>query len=187
MSNQVLTAIMDRRSHRAYSDVQLTDQQLKIILDAGLQAPSAVNRQPWFFSVVQNKELLCQMNKTARDSVMAGEGKKSPRFDDPNYDIFYGAPTVIFLSSPGNDANPYATLDCGIAVENMALAAQELGLGSVILGMPRFCFSEEKIEEYEKTLQFPKDWHFAIAIAIGNATDDKPAHPISDEKIAYVR
>ena len=52
--NEVLKAIQDRRSTRGFNDVQLTDGQLKALIDAALAAPSARNSQMWHFSVVQN-------------------------------------------------------------------------------------------------------------------------------------
>ena len=55
---EVLQAISDRRSHRVYKEDQLPEEVLSAILKAGLEAPSARNRQPWHFSVVQNAELI---------------------------------------------------------------------------------------------------------------------------------
>ncbi len=54
----VLQTISNRRSHRAYTKKQLPEETLSAILKAGLESPSAVNRQPWHFSVVQNPELI---------------------------------------------------------------------------------------------------------------------------------
>jgi nitroreductase len=53
---EVLQAISNRRSHRAYKKEQLAEDVLSAILKAGLEAPSARNRQPWHFSVVQDPE-----------------------------------------------------------------------------------------------------------------------------------
>ena len=53
MTNEVLNTISKRRSHRSYADTQVTDEQLKKILKAAMESPSAVNRQPWHFTVVQ--------------------------------------------------------------------------------------------------------------------------------------
>ena len=110
MSNPVLQAIADRRSNRGYKPEQITPEQLKIILDAGEQAPSARNAQPWHFTVVQNPAI----NKEVSDATAKALNR------DTAGDIFYGAPTVIYLSCDP-DAHKWTRLDCGIAVQNMAL------------------------------------------------------------------
>ena len=58
----VLQTISNRRSHRAYKTDQLPEDVLAAILKAGLEAPSARNRQPWHYSVVQNAELIQEVH-----------------------------------------------------------------------------------------------------------------------------
>ena len=173
MNNPVLEAIADRRSIRGYKPEQITQEQLEIILNAGEQAPSARNQQPWHFTVVRNKALLkeiCDETNKKRDA---------------SADIFYGAPTVIFLSCDP-DGHPWTRLDCGIAVENMALAAHSIGLGSVIIGICHLAFHEEKEEYFNKKLKFPEKYTFAVSIAIGVPSMTKDAHPIETGRIDFV-
>ena len=110
--------------------------------------------------------------------------KRSPRFADKNFHVFYHAPTVIVIS--GMPDNLYTPIDCGIAVENIALAAESLGLGSVILGMPRDAFAGDKADAFRQALHFPEGWDFVIAIAVGIPADTKDAHPIGENKIYFV-
>ena len=63
MSNETLRLISARRSHRAYENTPITEEQLNAILKAAVESPSAVNRQPWHFTVVRNQDLLDEMNK----------------------------------------------------------------------------------------------------------------------------
>jgi nitroreductase len=72
-------------------------------------------------------------------------------------------------------------------VQNIALAAESLGLGSVILGLPRDAFFSDQKEELEKILNFPEGYSFKIAISIGTPTDDKPAHQHKEGKISFVK
>ena len=185
MDNQVLSVISSRRSHRAYENTPLTQVQLDALIQAALESPSAVNRQPWHFTVVRNQELLDQMNRAVREQVMKrNPDQRSPRFADEDFHVFYHAPTVIFLA--GMPDNPYTHIDCGIAVENIALAAESLGLGSVILGMPREAFAGDQAEDFRRALQFPAGWDFAIAIALGVPADTKNAHPVGENKVSFV-
>jgi len=170
--NSILSAIADRRSNRAYADTKLTSEQLEALKTAALQSPSARNAQPWHFAFVTNQELLQEIN----DEINKNSGGKR--------DIFYGAPLCVFISA--DRENSWGQVDSGIAVENLALAAHGLGLGSVILGMPRYAFTGEKKAKFEAALKMPKENDFAIAIAIGVPTMSKDAHEIFPGKVDFI-
>ena len=185
MSNAVLETIAARRSHRAYKDTPVSKEHIDLLLKAFLESPSAVNKQPWHISVVRNQALLDKMNTAIREEVMKREAaSRSPRFADDKFHVFYHAPLVFFLSA--DPAWRYSALDSGIAVQNIALAAESLGLGSVILGMPRDAFAGERAAEFEEKLGFLPGEKFMIAIAVGHPADDKPAHPIHEGHITFV-
>ena len=177
----VLQAVSDRRSHRSYRTEPLPEEVLEKILLAGLQAPSARNHQPWHFSVVQDAALIQEVHDEA--AKVMGKGG-SPRFADPDFQMFYHAPTVVFLF--GEKDFSWTQVDCGIAVENMALAAEGLGVGSVILGLPKPAFSGEKAEELRAKLECPEGYDFVIALALGYADDTKEAHDLRKEKISRI-
>ena len=178
----VLQAISNRRSHRSYKEEQLTEEVLSSIIKAGLEAPSARNRQPWHFSVVQNADLLQEIHVEAARILM--DDRNNPRFSDPDFQIFYFAPTVIFLF--GEKDFQWTQVDCGIAVENMALAAEGLGVGSVILGWPLAAFKGEKADDFRMRLDCPEGYDFVVALALGYANDMKDAHDLRDEKISRI-
>ena len=177
----VLQAISGRRSHRAYRAEQLPGEVLDAILKAGLESPSARNHQPWHFSVVRNAELIQEVHDEA--ARVMGKGG-SPRFADPDFQIFYHAPTVVFLF--GEKDFSWTQVNCGIAVENMALAAEGLGVGSVILGLPKPAFMGEKADVLRAKLQCPEGYDFVIALALGYAADTKEPHDLRPEKISRI-
>lgn len=177
----VLQAVSNRRSHRAYRKDQLPGDVLSSILKAGLEAPSATNRQPWHFSVVQDPALIQEVHDEAAAAV---NRQGSPRFTDPNFQMFYHAPTVIFIFGEKDFA--WTPVDCGIAVENMALAAEGLGVGSVILGLPVPAFRGGKAEELKRRLACPEGYDFIVALALGYATDTKAPHDLREEKITFI-
>lgn len=182
--NEVLKAIQDRRSTRGFSDVQLTEEQLQALIDAALASPTARNTQMWHFSVVQNKELLDQFCHEAAQMLAAG---KPAGRDTEEFHMFYHAPTVIFISRPIECANRFVEVDCGIACENIALAAQGMGLGSVIIGMAMDLFLSERGEYYNKAFGIPEGYRFSIGIVVGNNTVTKEAHPIGENKVNIVK
>ncbi len=185
MTNETLKLIASRRSHRAYESTPLTEEQLSALLDAAVASPSAVNRQPWHFVVVRDAALIDAMDAEVHNTVMKREeSARSPRFLDPAFHVFYHAPCVIFILGKKNSI--WTQLDCGIAVENIALAAESIGLGSVILGMPRDAFAGDRKQEFLSALNAAEDEEFAIAIAVGTPTDTKPAHPVGENKITIL-
>ncbi|MBQ9262761.1 MAG: nitroreductase family protein [Clostridia bacterium] len=185
ITNETLRLIASRRSHRAYTSTPLTQEQIDALLKAAVEAPSAVNRQPWHFSLVRNQKLLDEINGAVREGMMKkAPEKRSPRLADEKFHVFYHAPAVIFLSAqPGN---AYSPIDCGIAVQNIALAAESMGLGSVILGMPREAFQTDKADALRRALDFPEGYDFVIAISVGIPVDDKEAHAVGEGKISFV-
>ena len=164
MMISAIDAIHMRRSIRAYRTEQLTDGQLQAILDAGLAAPSAVNRQPFHFSAVQDQALLTRINEATRQQILqaAPDEAAKKNLSDPSWSVFYHAPTVIFLSCPPLSQMRYAQTDSGIAIENMALAAVGLGLGSVILGRPRRHLQAQKRTNSAKRSVSPRDMTLSL-------------------------
>ncbi len=186
MMNPVLEAISLRRSVRGYLPDQITDAQRDALIQAALESPSAVDRQPWHFTVVQNRALLTSINEAAARQAMKDPASYAAnRFSQPGYDVFYGAPTVFFLSLDKSAPSGYY-VDAGIAAENIVLAAMGLGLGSVILGMPREAFFSEKGDEFRKALDFPENYDFVIAVAVGQGTVTKPAHEHKPGRVSII-
>lgn len=172
MSNQVLEVMKKRSSARAYEDVKLTKAELDTILEAGLQAPTGMNRKEIRFSVVNGDHpILNELDEEKRK--LRGQEKQPHNF-------YYEAPTLIFLSA--EDGFKWSTVDAGIAVQNMTLAAESLGLGSLIIGCVYDALRGEKKEYFSQALQIPKGYSFEIALAVGHKTDDKTPHEYDYEE-----
>jgi len=170
--NETLKTIADRRSIRAYTDAALTEAQIETLIRAAQESPSARNAQLWHFAFCRNPALLSEMNAV----INAAYGRSG--------DVFYAAPLVIFISAA--DASAYAGVDSGIAVQTIALAAHSMGLGSVILGMPRAAFKSDRRAEFEQALQIPEGYHFEIAISVGVPAATKDAHEILPGRISRI-
>ena len=168
--NEVLKTISERRSIRAYDPTPIPEADMQAILTAALEAPTARNLQLWHFSVITNTEVIEKL-----DEAIA-----------PGKHPCYHAPAVIVISVP-KDYGFFAPIDCGIAVQNIALASWSLGYGNVILGMPRVAFTGEKADEMKAICGVPADNEFMIAIALGKATASKDAHELHPEKIGFVK
>ena len=172
MSNQVLETIKARSSARAYSGEEPTREEIEVILEAGLQAPTGMNRQEIRFSVVSGSHpVLAELDEEKRR--LRGQEKQPNNF-------YYEAPTLIFLSA--EDGFKWSKVDAGIAVQNMALAAESLGLGNLIIGCVYDALHGEKKEYFSKALKIPEGYSFEIALAVGHKTDCKEPHEYDSEK-----
>lgn len=159
-------AITKRSSTRGYTNEALTEKELDLILEAGLKAPTATNRREIHFTVVNgNSPVLVEIEK---------EKNRLRNLTDTTHNFYYEAPTVIFLS--GESAFKWSPLDAGIAVENMALQAEELGLGNLIIGCVYDALRGDRKEEFGKKLSFPEGYEFEIALAVGHKAVTKAPH-----------
>ena len=135
--DELLELIKTRRSYRTFEDKQINDQQLDMILEAGLYAPNAGGRQSILFLVTQDKQINEQLGKISRQVAHVVKGryvsKEQPSIID-NPDIksaLYGAPTVITLLGPKDFI--FSEADCCVACQNIMLMAHALGLGSCMI------------------------------------------------------
>lgn len=160
LTNPVIEAIANRRSIRAYTAEPVSAEELDTIVQCGILAPSARNLQPWLFATVTDKALMdriSQMTCAARN-------------DD--FHVFYHAPAIIVIS--GVTESRWAPTDCGIAIENMCLAAHSLGLGTCIIGMVRDTLNDP---ELRAALKVPDDHTPIMALAVGHPADAPAAKP----------
>ncbi|MDO9627280.1 MAG: nitroreductase family protein [Methanobacteriaceae archaeon] len=172
--NPVLENIKNRRSTRKYLPEQIKKEELDIILEAGIYAPSGHNDQAWHFTVVQNKELIDSMSEESKKAMaelpidwIAKMGRSE------NLHIFYNAPTVVVVSGKKDATSPFA--DCCAAIQNMLLAAESIDIGSCWIGLARFFYENP---ENLKKLNIPEGYepHYSVcfgykAISTSNAPE----------------
>jgi len=174
MDNPVLDCIFGRRSIRSYKNALVTDGEVRKIIEAAAAAPSSMNRQPWHFSVIQDRVFLDWIVKRNREIVTASPdlAKINGWINVPNYDNFYGAPTAVLVA--GDSANPWHDCDCALAAENMSLAAWSLGVGSCIIASARFIFDEAGFLDRMKLPEGYKPLYF---LTLGYINGDVPPAP----------
>jgi nitroreductase len=131
-------AISGRRSVREYAAQPVEETTIRRLIDAAVLAPSAVNQQPWTFTVVRDQAVLDRVSRAAKSHMLATmpadphSGHFKSILSDPDFQIFYHAPVLVVISatSPG----PWIVEDCALAAENLMLAAYGAGLGSCWIG-----------------------------------------------------
>ena len=130
-----IEAIAERRSIRRFKDTNIPDGIIVKILNAGIQAPSGKNRQPWHFVVVK-QDKRPEMIRIMREAISkvkkeGGDTGSSER----TADCMDQAPVTIFVfnryAEERHAMNVVDVQSIGAAIENMLLAAQELGIGTL--------------------------------------------------------
>lgn len=164
--NKVIETIRERSSTRGYTAEPLTEEELDILLHAGLQAPTAANRQEIHFTVLEGSHPVLQE--------LEEEKNRLRKIKTPPHNFYYEAPTVVIISA--DSTYKWGSLDAGIAVENMALAAESLGLGNLIIGCILDAMNGEKKGYFSEALKLPPSYEYKIAIAFGHKATAKEPH-----------
>lgn len=150
-ANELLKLIKQRRSYRQFENKQISDDELRMILEAGMYAPNAGGRQSTIFLVTQDHEINETLGKINRSAAQIVEGKYVNKaqpsiIDNPKLKSgFYGAPTVITLLAPKRFL--YSEADCAVAAENMLLMAHALRLGGCMIARADETMSSEYGQE----------------------------------------
>jgi nitroreductase len=158
--NETMNAILERRSTRSYTARPVSEEDLKAILEAALWAPTARNEQEIKITVMTDPAERAAFRK---DIV---EKTGSARFE--NFD--YGSPVFLFLY--GDKDFPYTELDSGIVAENICLAAQSLGLGSLMIGCIRDFMRSEGGKPWRERIGMKENDLFTLGVCLGYI--DKP-------------
>ncbi len=185
MSNPVLDAIFSRSSVRAFTDQPLTNEQIAQLANAALAAPTAMNRQPYQLIAVKDKALILELEKATVEYFAAQNPEIAQRNASRGNKVFYNAPVAFFIAIDTEGA--YNKFDCGIVAQNLAIAATGMGLGSVILGMPRGAFLGDRAEELRMRLEFPEGYEFGLCVAVGYPDGQpKDPHPLNPAKLTLI-
>jgi nitroreductase len=180
MKNPMIDLILARRSIRQYTAEAVSEEDLKLIVECGIHAPTARNRQNWHFTVITDKNVIDQISAMA----IAGMDRLGIK-KEPGYHVFYHAPAVIFVSSA---IEGFSEINCGCALENVALAAKSLGLGSVIVGQTRYMFHQANVVDVNRLLKVPEGYEHDCAICFGHPDGPEPEpKTIRDGVVDYIR
>ena len=160
--NPVLRNIMSRRSVRKYLDKPVEHKKLETVALAGINAPSAMNRQNWAIRIIEDQKLMADVKDMCRN-----------------------APNLICVCAPTDGR---FDLDAGLLGENMMLAAQSLGLGTCIQTGPiRFLTTDEKAKAFRDSLDIPEGYKLLYVISIGYPDEQPEAKPRDASKIKFIK
>lgn len=192
--------LFSRRSVRRYQPRPITRQQIEQLLEAATWAPSAHNRQPWRFVVIETTALKEQLARTMGQQLrqdLTTDGLPAQLIEqDANrsYQRLTNAPTVILICLCMSEMDGYpdqrrnhhewvmAVQSTAMAGQNLLLAAEGLGLAACWMCAPLFC-----AEQVCQLLALPADWQPQGLVTVGYPaeTKSKTRHPLA-QKVKYL-
>jgi len=146
MFMSLVDVVLSRRSIRRYEQKDIPKDVLDKILEAGRQAPSAANRQPWHFIIITDYEIKKELSR----------GLFSRHIKDSAFTVVGCA----YMGLRHVGTRKWSTVSTSIALQNMVIAAWAMGVGSCWIGD----FREDKIKQL---LNIPETWRVVALVSFG--------------------
>jgi len=169
----VIDAVLSRRTIREYKPEQISADQLDTLVRAALRTPSGRNSQPIHARFFQDAGALREMQIDFKNIV----GWDTPVHTRSDTNPFYhNAPTFVFLFAESD-----SRMEAGLMAENICVAAQGLGLGTVIVGSVGALFSDEACgPRWKRALRIPEEYRFMVGVGVGYP-DEAPGYKPRNE------
>ncbi|MBQ7912385.1 MAG: nitroreductase [Clostridia bacterium] len=169
-----LQAMLTRKSIKKYKPDPLPQELIDQIIQAGLNAPSGLNKQAPIIVAVTNKEVRDQLSK-----LNAG---KDPFF---RTDPFYGAPVVLVVLA--DKSVPTYVYDGSLVMENLQLAAHALGLGACWIHRAKETFETEEGKAILKSLGIEGEYEGIGNCILGYPDQDPDKKPRKENRVYYIK
>ena len=163
--NETIQTILNRRSVRQFTEEKIAKSDLELIVNCALHAPSAMKRDYWHFTVINNDELIKELVGIMQDLLCK-----------PEYDMY--KPQALIIPSTKR-VYRLGVDDNACALENIFLAAKSLGIGSVWINQLRDFNDADALRAFLDKLMVPKD-HIVYGIAALGYPKNDPS-PIKRE------
>lgn len=162
---ELIEIMQKRRSIRKYTQEAVPEEKLEKIIQAGLLSASGRALRPWEFIVVRNKETLSAISECREGSAKMLEG----------------ADAAIIVIGDAEKTDVW-TEDCSIAMSNMHLMADSLGVGSCwIQGRLRKASDGRSTEEYLRDiLKFPENFRLEAILSLGMTEEHPEGYKLSE-------
>lgn len=206
--------ILTAGTTQAFKADAIPEEDLKTILQAGLSTTSAINQQPWHFAVITNQDVMKEIGSSMS---MGGAPAGAPPAGGPAGAPAGGAPAgapegmskmpaasgakaglgdspvaiVVYMNegTPSPDEN----FDCGLATQNMVIAASALGYGTKIVSAPTMALNGEKHDEICEKLGVDKAYNAVAVLLLGYTDTDvdgatgASVRSVLEEKVTFIK
>ena len=172
--NSVIRAILERRTVRSYTDEELTDAEISVLLSCAMLAPSGRNAQHCVVRVLTGKDRLDELNADFKNRV----GWDTPAYTRWDINpVYQTAPAMFFIY-----ADSPAPIDAGIMAENIAIGAKGLGLDSCIIGSIGGLLDADDETKWKDILKLGHDMKFMLSVAVGHGSEVPETKPRKNEE-----
>jgi nitroreductase len=175
--NEVITAIIERRSVRKFTTEPITDGEIELILQAGSYAPTARNTQAWYILALLGTERIRALDAQVK------EATRIPGFDryrdmvcSPSYSINFKKAQLFILVGVDPEISVAPTQDGTLVLSNILLAAHSLELGACWINQLGVIADEPGFRKYLTGIGFPST-HSLIGCAAIGRIDGEPPRP----------
>lgn len=172
-----IEAIYKRRAVRNYKPHKLDPSLIHSLLDAAVQAPTAMHEEPWSFVIIQDQDTLNRLSDTVK-ALIHTEAHHFSKIqmknlqelvNNPEFHAFYNASTLIIIYSKYQ--GPFVAADCWLAAENLMLTACAQGLGTCVIGL---AVSALNTPEWKTKLNIPSEVTAIAPIIVGIPAGETP-------------
>lgn len=170
-----IDVLRKRRAVRDYTETAVKRSEVEALVNEAVQAPSAMNLQPWAFAVVLGREQIDDYARRAQDWLLSHPAQLRNRqvqqrfeervHEDPDFTLFYHAPTLVLVLA--NSAEAQAVEDACLAAANLMLAARDRDLGTCWIGFARPWLN---LPEIKAEFGLPEQYQVVAPIVLGHPT-----------------
>jgi len=172
--NDVINAILARRSVRAFQDKKIKKEDLEAILTCATYAPSAMNTQNWHFTAIHDAASIEKVNGWIVTEIKeSGNPTLEGILERSNGKVFRNAPCIVIVSTEKGDR--FGIINASAATQNMLLAAHSLGIGSCWIGTVGILGTSKRADYYASGLKIPKGFapFFGVTLGYNSSADLK--------------
>ena len=170
---EVFNAIYQRRATRSYTGAAVEHATIAELIDAAIQAPSAMNAQPWAFVVLTGADRLSNLSQRIKTFLSTYAELASPELRQvfaSHENLFYGAPALVIVCATATQRQ--AAEDCAMAAQNFMLAAFACGLATCPIGLARPWLERPEVKA---ELGIPADLTPVVPLALGYTRESPPS------------
>jgi nitroreductase len=177
-------AVLGRRAVRSYRATAVPHPLIENLIGLATHAPSAMNRQPWAFLVIDDADRIAEFAALAKEHFLAHEDVPNTvraELEQPTHNIFHRAPALVLVLAKSDGA--LACEDCCLAAQTLMLAARDAGLGSCWVGFSR---SWLNLPQTRAMLKLPARYRVVAPIVLGYPVEWPPAHGRSPPEVHWL-
>ena len=184
---------------QAFTEDAVSEDDLNLIVQASLSTASAINQQPWYFVVITNSDVMTEIAQSAKPSGtgspsadVQGGAMSAPASTGASKAGLGDSPAAIIVYMNEDTASPNASFDCGLACQNMVLAAASLGYGTKIVSSPTMVLNGDDHDALCEKLGVDAAYQAVAVLLIGQADQQADAQigastrNTIEEKVSFV-